>query len=103
VPAPGGMTLQGMTMTEFTEGFLAGLPFLDRPVIDETGLSGRFTFTLKMVDDDSGTADLKRAAMTAGPDSIIHAFETVGLRLERAKIQAEVLVVDRAERAPVEN
>ena len=103
VPAPGGMTFQGITMTEFTEGFLAGLPFLDRPVIDETKLPGRFTFTLKMVDDDSGTADLKRAAMTAGPDSIIHALEAVGLRFERAKIQAEVLVVDRAERVPVEN
>jgi uncharacterized protein (TIGR03435 family) len=103
VPAPGGMTFQGLTMSEFTDVFLAGLPFLDRPVINETGLSGRFSFTLKMVDDDSGTADLKRAAMNAGPDLIIHALEAVGLRLERAKVQAEVLVVDRAERVPVEN
>src|SRR5204863_1668800 len=53
VPTARGMTFRGMTMTEFVEGFLSGLPVFDRPVLNRTALEGRFTFTLNVLDEPS--------------------------------------------------
>jgi uncharacterized protein (TIGR03435 family) len=102
VPAPGGMTFQGMTMAELTREFLSHLPSLDRPVIDETGLEGRFQFTLRVFDPGAAPADLKPAVLAGGPELFIHALEQVGLTLARERRSAEVLIVDRARRIPEE-
>jgi len=59
---------------------------LNRPVIDKTGLTGKYSFELKWDTDPEGT-------------SIFAALqEQLGLRLEAQKGPVKVLVVDRAER-----
>jgi uncharacterized protein (TIGR03435 family) len=69
---------------------------LGRPVIDQTGLEGRYKLTLKWTEDDvaSSAAD--------GPSLFTAIQEQLGLRLEPAKGPVPVLVIDHAEK-PSEN
>ena len=83
-------------------------PMLDRPVLDRTGLDGRYDFDLQWsADGELATAKDAGArapgALDAAGASIFTAIqEQLGLRLETQKGPAEVLVVDRVER-PSEN
>ncbi len=65
---------------------------VDRPVIDQTGLKGRFDFKVQWSVDETPTADAPPGLFTALPDQI-------GLKLERVKAPAEVLVIDKVQRA----
>jgi|HubBroStandDraft_1064217.scaffolds.fasta_scaffold32780_3 uncharacterized protein (TIGR03435 family) len=91
------MTSVNMGMRMFS-GILSGQ--LDRPVLDETGLTENFQITLRYVTDDlrpqPGDAD-------SGPDpngaSIYAAIqEQLGLKLEARKGPVECIVIDHAER-----
>jgi uncharacterized protein (TIGR03435 family) len=81
---------------------------LDRPVLDQTGLAGRFDFTLKWTPDDSQFAGM--AAKTPPPTDSANAppnlytaiQEQIGLKLDATKAPAEVLVIDHVEK-PSEN
>ena len=80
---------------------------LDRPVVDKTGLSGRYDFDLEWADDDSqfGGQLRKRASADDSPDKLdlfAALQQQLGLRLEAAKGPIEGLVIDRVER-PSEN
>lgn len=73
---------------------------LGKPVIDMTGDKRRFDFHLKWTPDDA-----QPGADSATPDrpSLFTALqEQLGLKLESGKVQADVLIVDRAE-LPTEN
>jgi uncharacterized protein (TIGR03435 family) len=64
------------------------------PVLDRTGLSGRFDFTL--------------SGKPTGPDDtmafILGALEDqLGLKLQRQKAPVEMLIVDRADQKPTQN
>ena len=48
--APGHFRARNLNMKEFAEGLQANV--LDRPVLDQTGLSGRFDFTLSWTPDE---------------------------------------------------
>jgi uncharacterized protein (TIGR03435 family) len=80
---------------------------LDRPVVDRTGLSGRYDFLLQWTPEvgearvDPGGNPLP-AADTTGSSIFSAVQEQLGLRLESAKGPVEVLVIDRAE-MPDEN
>jgi uncharacterized protein (TIGR03435 family) len=76
---------------------------LDRPVIDQTGLSGRYDFDLEFVPDESlwGGA-FPRPSNSDKPGLFEAVREQLGLRLEAAKGPVEMLVIDRVER-PSEN
>ena len=91
--------------------------FLDRPVVDMTGLKGNYDFTLKFAQDDF-RAMMIRAAIAAGAvlppeamklletssgDSLPNALETLGLKLEQRKSPIEVLVIDHIEKTPSDN
>ena len=68
----------------------------DRPVVDRTGLSGQYAFELQWTLETSPTP-------TPSLPSLFTAVqEQLGLRLEPQRDQAEVLIIDRAER-PSEN
>lgn len=74
---------------------------LDRPVIDKTGLTGRYDFTLEWRIDgtlaDRGPAGAPVVDTSDKPD-IFTAIRGLGLRLEPAKGPVEVMVIDHAEK-----
>jgi uncharacterized protein (TIGR03435 family) len=75
---------------------------LTRPVLDETGLSGRYDFQLNWAPDadscrsPNDTGDHGTAA--DGPSLFTALQEKLGLKLESKKGPVEVLVVDHAEK-----
>ena len=72
---------------------------LRSPVVDVTGLAGRYDFTLdfsSFVPDPGQTVD----EMTA---TVAVVEQQLGLKLESRKLPTPILVVDRAEKIPVEN
>jgi uncharacterized protein (TIGR03435 family) len=77
---------------------------LDRPMIDRTGITGRYDFTLDWTPDDSqfgGTGGkLAPPAENLGtlPSLYTAIQEQLGLRLEATKAAADVLVIDRVEK-----
>jgi uncharacterized protein (TIGR03435 family) len=77
---------------------------LDRPVLDKTGLTGRFDFDLAWTPDETQFGG-RGATMPGDPNApnIFTAFqEQLGLKLEPQKAPIDVLVIDRVER-PSEN
>jgi len=98
---------QGATM----EALAAQLQLrvLDRPVVDQTGLTGRYDFTLNWRPDEFQFSNLppaQRAAAVANNDALPDLFtafqEQLGLKLEATKAPATVLVIDKLSK-PSEN
>jgi uncharacterized protein (TIGR03435 family) len=88
--------------------------FMDRPVIDQTGLTASYDFALDLTPEDY-TAMLIRSAITAGVnlppqalraldfssgDSLVNGLQKVGLSLTQKKAPLDVLVVDSVQKAP---
>jgi uncharacterized protein (TIGR03435 family) len=80
---------------------LSGLGRLGRPVIDQTGLTGRYDFTLEWMPERDGTAPPEAADMQ-GPTFLEAVREQLGLKLESSKGPVRTPAVDRVER-PSEN
>jgi uncharacterized protein (TIGR03435 family) len=78
------------TMSDFALGMQA---YLDRPVVDETGLSGRYDFTLKWTLDNSPITE-----PDAAPGIFTAVQEQLGLKLEATKGPTDVLVIEQVER-----
>jgi uncharacterized protein (TIGR03435 family) len=79
---------------------------LDRPVIDKTGIAGRFGFSLEYAPDPTSLHDVRDTAALDDPAAAPSIFtalgEQLGLRLVSAKGPGEFLVIDHVER-PSEN
>jgi uncharacterized protein (TIGR03435 family) len=103
-PAPGGLSLvvRNGSMLEFTT-FLRSV-VLDRPVVDQTGITGKFDFTIKFTPDDSEfnghPPKLPESTDTteAAPDLFKALQEQVGLKLSAEKVPVDVLVIDHVEK-----
>jgi uncharacterized protein (TIGR03435 family) len=98
-PAGGGLEFRNYSMPAFAER-LSTRPFsFDRPVLDETGLTGRFDFTMKLADN---ATELKRTleGMEHGGPDFAAFLEPLGLRLQPQKGPVEILVIDAAEKMP---
>lgn len=112
----GNNKLEGkkITMASFVETLWR---FMDRPVVDETGLKGRYDFSMEVTPEDY-QAMLIHAAVNAGVvlppqalrvldtpngDSLVRGLDVLGLKLESKKAMLDVLVVDRVSRTPTEN
>jgi uncharacterized protein (TIGR03435 family) len=66
---------------------------VDRPVVDQTGLKGRYDFKLQWTTDDA------RAPAPDAPPGLFTAIqEQIGLKLALEKAPADVLVIDAVER-----
>lgn len=93
-------------MSDFT-GFMQSV-VLDRPVVDQTELSGRFDFTLKWTPDDSQFPGIKgqlpppKDDAESQPDLFTAIQKQLGLKLEAVKAPVGVLVIDHVEK-PSEN
>jgi uncharacterized protein (TIGR03435 family) len=72
---------------------------MDRPVLDQTGLTGTFDITLEWTPDSAAVVD----GPSPGPSLFTALHEQLGLRLESRSGPVELLIVDHAERIPTEN
>jgi uncharacterized protein (TIGR03435 family) len=101
---PGVITLMGRNTG--LNGVANGLQsnILDRPVVDQTGLTGRYDFQLRFTPDPIQLANFGGvpAADSADPNpppDIFTAFEQqLGLKLQATKAFVDVMVIDRIER-----
>jgi uncharacterized protein (TIGR03435 family) len=81
---------------------------LDRPVVDRTGLPGRYDFTLRWTPDESQFAGLGVQVPppsndpNAPPGLFTAIQEQLGLKLDATRAPVEVVVIDRVEK-PSEN
>jgi uncharacterized protein (TIGR03435 family) len=73
---------------------------LDRPVVNKTGLSGRYDFDLEWAPDETQFGgDVPPASAAATSPPLFEAIQQqLGLRLEATKGPVDALVVDTAER-----
>ncbi len=91
--------------------------FMDRPVIDMTGLKGQYDLTIPLTEEDYRTM-LIRSALSAGvalppqalqlldnaSDASLYAgLHALGLKLEQRKAPLPVLAVDSISKTPTEN
>ena len=94
------------TIKDFAEAMQAVA--MDRPVVDQTGLTGRWNFALKWTPDDSqfGALGVKTPPPTdaadAPPPLFVAIQEQIGLKMEAVKAPVDVMVVDKVQR-PSEN
>lgn len=72
---------------------------VERPVIDATGLKGSYDFTLKFSKENAN----RLAGLDTYPILSLALQEQLGLRLEKRTAPVDVVVIDHAERVPVEN
>jgi uncharacterized protein (TIGR03435 family) len=99
--AQGTLHATNATMADFTEAMQTVV--LDRPVVDRTGLEGRFDFDLNWTPDDSQYAGLEARRIRHSVDAppLYAAIqEQIGLRLDTAKAPVEILVIDHVEKPP---
>ena len=91
--------------------------FLDRPVVDLSGLNKTYDFKIPVTADDFNAMNI-RAALSAGVslppqalrlldsgsnDSLFTGMEKLGLKFDARKAPLDFLVVDHMEKAPSEN
>jgi len=97
----GVLSVMNATMGDFAE-FMQHI-VLDRPVVDQTGLQGRWNFTLKWTPDESqfGGMGAKMPppsdAADAPPPLFTAIQEQIGLKLDAGKAPIPVLVIDHVE------
>lgn len=70
---------------------MTGMAMIPRPVIDETGLTGRFDFTLDWVQEFDAPSN------ASGPNFREGLKEQLGLKLEPRQGPVDILVIDRVE------
>jgi len=89
------------TMAWFAQR-LSGLT--GRPVVDMTGLSGKFDITLELTPSElAGLRSAATAVESQEGTSIFEALRAIGLKLEARRMPIDHLVIDSALRVPTEN
>ncbi|HWB82624.1 MAG TPA: M56 family metallopeptidase [Bryobacteraceae bacterium] len=97
----GGVQMLRMTVTNFTTHELADAlsGWFDRPVMDRTGVKGRFDFAIEYGVEQGETSS---RPTPVGPELIATMRKQLGLRLESKKAAVDVVVIDSIER-PTDN
>jgi uncharacterized protein (TIGR03435 family) len=108
----------GATLAEIAEGLS---PLVDHPIVDMTGLTGKYHVTLDIslqevmnaaraagaaVPGAEGGGDASKPAELAsdpGGSSLFTTIQTLGLKLEPRKVPTAFIVVDHVEKMPTEN
>jgi uncharacterized protein (TIGR03435 family) len=104
VLSPQGAALPGRSATMGELASVMQRAALDRPVVDKTGLSGRFDFDLTWLPDETqfGGPGPWENKETTQPDLFAALQQQLGLKLEATKGTVDVLVIDQIAR-PSEN
>jgi uncharacterized protein (TIGR03435 family) len=112
--ADGHMHIRGMTMREIAETLTR---FVDRPVVDQTGLTKTYDLTLELTPDEFSAVRV-RSAVNAGvqippqalrvldnvsPDTMSAPLSKFGLTFDARRAPLEVIVVESASKTPSEN
>jgi len=101
----GDLQVVNMTMADFGKWMQRDVT--DRPVLDQTGLTGRYDFLLKWTPDDSqfarfrsmGTLPQINPEEANAPPGLFTALqEQLGLKMEPTRAKMNVIVVDHVER-----
>ena len=120
IPSPDGKSMRfeisGATLAELAEGLT---PMADHPIVDMTGLTGKYDVTLEIsMQDLMNAARAAGAAVPAAPaadpskpaeaasdpgGSLFTAIQSLGLKLEPRKSPMTFIVVDHVEKMPTEN
>jgi uncharacterized protein (TIGR03435 family) len=92
-------------MADFAKWMQSGV--MDKPVVDQTGLKGKYDFQLKWTPDESqfgqfrGTGTVVPAPTddpNAPPGLYTAIQEQIGLKMSPGKAQDDVIVIDHAEK-----
>ena len=67
--------------------------FFDRPLVDQTGLGGKYDITLRYTHDEANATD-----PNAPPGLFTAAQEQLGLKFEPTKAPVDVFVIDHVEK-----
>jgi uncharacterized protein (TIGR03435 family) len=99
------LTAHAVPISALTQMLLA---YLGRPVLDRTGLTGKYDFTLKWGPDDNRPPSLTGSASndgspsvasdSNGPPLLTAVQEQLGLKLQSGKGPMEIIVIDHIER-----
>jgi uncharacterized protein (TIGR03435 family) len=87
-----GLEAPNTTLSKFGPALWGLVGF---PVVDETGLQGDFSIKLKFKKDSDENSSL--------PSIYTALEEQAGLKLERAKVPVEMIVIDHVDRQPTAN
>jgi uncharacterized protein (TIGR03435 family) len=105
----GDLTVRNQSMDDFATWMQSGV--MDKPVVNETELSGKYDFQLKWTPDESQFAQFRGTGSVVpppstdanAPPSLYTAIqEQIGLKLGPAKAPDDVIVIEHAEK-PSEN
>ena len=102
----GNLPVTNATISEFAGVMQSAV--MDRPIVDRTGLTGRWDFVIRWTPDESqfGALGVRVPPPTDDPNAppgIFTAFtDQLGLKLDPTRAPVEVVVVDKVER-PSEN
>jgi uncharacterized protein (TIGR03435 family) len=88
----------GATLAYFAGSMLPNTNALDRPVLDQTGLDGRFDIHLEYAPTNPAQAPGPTPPDPAGASIFTAVQEQLGLKLTAGKGPVAVLVIDHAER-----
>lgn len=97
------LNAHNLIMADFATGMQGFV--MDRPVVDQTGLTDRYDFELKWMPDDSqfvqfaGTGfQVPPSSENAWPGLYTAVREQLGLKIEATKALDDVMVIDRVEK-----
>jgi uncharacterized protein (TIGR03435 family) len=85
----GGVELNSVTTEELAAQLVQ---FAKAPVVDETGLTGNYSVSIRISTSPDGSGD-----------TVFDAVEKLGLRLEPRKVTVEAVVVDQVSKTPTAN
>jgi uncharacterized protein (TIGR03435 family) len=103
--ALGDLTVRNQTMDDFATWMQNGV--MDRPVVNQTGVAGRYDFQLKWTPDDSQFAIFRGVGAVVppptddpkAPPALYTAIqEQLGLKMGPAKAPDDVIVIEHAEK-----
>jgi uncharacterized protein (TIGR03435 family) len=110
----GGVVAKRITMGMLTDTLSW---YLERPVVDRTGLKGNYDMVLDVSAEDARAMSI-RAGVVAGialppaitalldkpwGDSLTNSLSKTGLRLERRNLPLEIMIIDNIDRKPTDN